>query len=69
MKSSGFDEKQAESVVETIDQAVNETVATKTDLAKLETRIMRMMWVQLIAMVGMLIPVFGMLIPVAVKLL
>ena len=33
MKSSGFDEKQAEAVVETIDKAVNETVATKSDLA------------------------------------
>ena len=33
LKNSGFDEKQAESVVETIDKAVNETVATKTDLA------------------------------------
>ena len=33
MKSSGFDEKQAEAVVETIDKAVNETVATKADLA------------------------------------
>ena len=33
LKSSGFDEKQAEVVVETIDKAVNETVATKTDLA------------------------------------
>ena len=33
LKSSGFDEKQAESVVETINQAVNETVATKADLA------------------------------------
>ena len=69
LKGAGFDEKQAESVVETIDQAVNETVATKTDLGNLETRIMRMMWVQLIAMVGMLIPVFGMLVPVAIKLL
>ena len=35
LKSSGFDEKQAEAVVETIDKAVNETVATKTDLALL----------------------------------
>ena len=35
MKSSGFDEKQAEAVVETIDTAVNETVATKADLAVL----------------------------------
>ena len=33
LKSSGFDEKQAESVVETINKAVNETVATKADLA------------------------------------
>ncbi len=33
LKSSGFNEKQAESVVETIDRAVNETVATKADLA------------------------------------
>ena len=33
MKGSGFDEKQAESVVETINKAVNETVATKADLA------------------------------------
>ena len=32
LKSSGFNEKQAESVVETIDKAVNETVATKSDL-------------------------------------
>ena len=32
LKSSGFNEKQAESVVETIDRAVNETVATKSDL-------------------------------------
>ena len=35
LKSSGFDEKQAESVVETIDKAVNETVATKSELALL----------------------------------
>ena len=35
LKSSGFDEKQAEVVVETIDTAVNETVATKADLALL----------------------------------
>ena len=33
LKSSGFDEKQAESVVQTINKAVNETVATKADLA------------------------------------
>jgi len=33
LKSSRFDEKQAEAVVETIDKAVNETVATKADLA------------------------------------
>ena len=32
LKSSGFDEKQAEAVVETIDKAVNEMVATKSDL-------------------------------------
>ena len=116
MKSSGFNEKQAESVVETIDKAVNETVATKadlallgadlkvqdakiealretvegiqenmatkadlevrdakiealretvegikenmatkTELAKLETRMMRMMWLQLMAMLGMFV--------------
>ena len=120
LKSSGFNEKQAESVVETIDKAVNETVATKADLAilgadlkvqdakiealretvegikenmatkteievltktvegiqenidknmatkadlkaqgieiaKLETRIMRMMWLQLMAMLGMFV--------------
>ena len=106
LKSSGFDEKQAESVVETINKAVNETVATKaelevqgakidalretvggvkenidknmatkadlavltktvegiqenmatqTDLAKLETRMMRMMWLQLMAMLGMFV--------------
>ena len=35
LKSSGFDEKQAEAVVETIDTAVNETVATKADLKAL----------------------------------
>ena len=33
LKSTGFNEKQAESVVETINKAVNETVATKSDLA------------------------------------
>ena len=89
LKGSGFDEKQAESVVETINKAVNETVATKadlallgadlkvqgakiealretvegiqenmatkTELAKLETRMMRMMWLQLMAMLGMFV--------------
>ena len=35
LKGSGFNEKQAESVVETINKAVNETVATKSDLALL----------------------------------
>ena len=84
LKSSGFDEKQAESVVETINKAVNETVATKADLAllgadlavltktvegiqeniektmdtkmaKLETRMLRMMWLQLMAMLGMFV--------------
>ena len=38
MKSAGFDEKQAEGVVETIDKAVNETVATKADLGLLATK-------------------------------
>ena len=89
LKSSGFDEKQAESVVETIDKAVNETVATKadlalltktvegiqenmatkTELAKLETRMLRMMLLQSAVLVGLLIPVFGMLITLVVKLL
>ena len=80
LKSSGFDEKQAEAVVETIDKAVNETVATKSDLAllektvkaeiaKLETRMMRMMWFQSTVLVGMLITVIGMLAPVVAKLL
>ena len=73
LKSSGFDEKQAESVVETIDKAVNETVATKADLkaeiSKLETRMMRMMLLQSAVLVGLLIPVFGMLITLVVKLL
>ena len=62
LKSSGFDEKQAEGVVETIDKAVNETVATKSDLAllrteiaNLETRMMRMMLLQTTVLVGMLI--------------
>ena len=93
MKGSGFDEKQAESVVETINKAVNETVATKADLAilgadlkvqgakidalretvegvkeniaknmatkteisSLETRMLRMMWLQLMAMLGMFV--------------
>ena len=32
LKGSGFDENQAESVVETINKAVNETVATKAEL-------------------------------------
>ena len=66
LKSAGFDEKQAETVVETIDKAVNETVATKadikdmatkTDLERLETRMMRMMLLQTLVLVGMLIPV------------
>ena len=102
LKGSGFDEKQAESVVETINKAVNETVATKADLAllaadleiqgakiealreivegikeniaknvatkadlkaqgidiaNLETRIMRMMWLQLMVMVSMFVTV------------
>ena len=38
LKGSGFDERQAESVVETIDKAVNETVATKADLAILAAK-------------------------------
>ena len=38
LKGSGFNEKQAESVVETIDKAVNETVATKADLAVLAAK-------------------------------
>ena len=64
LKSSGFDERQAETVVETIDKAVNETVATKadikdmatkTDISNLETRMMRMMLLQTTVLVGMLI--------------
>ena len=38
LKSTGFNEKQAESVVETINKAVNETVATKADLALLAAK-------------------------------
>ena len=59
LKRSGFNEEQAESVVETIDKAVNETVATKADLkaeiSSLEARIMRMMLLQTMVLVGMLI--------------
>ena len=64
LKSSGFDEKQAEAVVETIDKAVNETVATKadikdmatkTDISNLETRMIRMMLLQTTVLVSMLI--------------
>ena len=139
MKSSGFNEKQAESVVETINKAVNETVATKSDLevmatklatkeelgalaakmatkddlkslatkdelrvltktvgdiqedikenmatkpglallkktveaesANLETRMMRMMWIQTTVLVGMFITMVGLLVPLVVKLL
>ena len=89
LKSSGFNEKQAESVVETIDKAVNETVATKADLevmaskmatkeelralrktvkteiANLETRMMRMMLLQTLVLVGTL----GTLIFAVVELL
>ena len=39
MKSSGFDENQAESVVETINKAVNETVATKADLEVMASKL------------------------------
>ena len=39
LKSTGFNEKQAESVVETINKAVNETVATKSDLALLVAKV------------------------------
>ena len=39
LKSSGFDEKQAESVVETINKAVNETVATKADLEVMASKL------------------------------
>ena len=139
LKSSGFNEKQAESVVETINKAVNETVATKSDLevmatklatkeelgalaakmatkddlkslatkdelrvltktvgdiqedinenmatkadlallkktveaesANLETRMMRMMWIQTTVLVGMFITMVGLLVPLVVKLL
>ena len=45
--------------METIDKAVNETVATKADLkaeiSSLEARIMRMMLLQTIVLVGLLI--------------
>ena len=50
--------------METIDKAVNETVATKadikdmatkTDISNLETRMMRMMLLQTLVLVGMLI--------------
>ena len=39
LKSSGFNEKQAESVVETINKAVNETVATKADLEVMASKL------------------------------
>ena len=39
LKSSGFNEKQAESVVETINKAVNETVATKSDLEVMASKL------------------------------
>ena len=39
LKGSGFDENQAESVVETINKAVNETVATKADLEVMASKL------------------------------
>ena len=38
LRSAGFDDTQAEAVVDQINGAINENVATKTDLEKLPTR-------------------------------
>ena len=66
LKSSGFDEKQAETVATKSDLAL---LATKDDIAKLEAQMLRIMLFQSTVLVGMLITVIGMLDPVVVKLL
>lgn len=39
LQGAGFDESQAEALVNTIGQAVNDTIATKTDIAELRAEI------------------------------
>ena len=51
-----------EKTVEGIKENIDKNVATKTEIANLETRMMRMMLLQTLVLVGLLIPVIAKLL-------
>ena len=54
LKAAGFDESQANAIVDTLGDAFGDTVATKTDLARLEARVYLAMLAQGAAIVAIL---------------
>lgn len=54
LKAAGVDEAQAEAFVETVGSAINDNVATKTDLRELEQRMTIKLGTLIVAGVGFL---------------
>ncbi len=52
LKEAGFEEAQAEAVVAAVGGAMGENVATKADLAALEARLYRHLWIMAAGIVG-----------------
>ena len=52
LKEAGFEEAQAEAVVAAVGGDMGENVATKADLAALEARLYRHLWIMAAGIVG-----------------
>ena len=53
LKQAGFEEAQAEAVVNTMGEALGGSVATKADLKELEAALYKQLWLMAVGIVGM----------------
>ena len=61
LQAAGFDEAQADAVVDTLSDAFSDTVATKADIANLKAEMFRALWIQGAGLVGVQLAVAGLL--------
>lgn len=61
LRAAGVPEQQAEAFAEALKDAAADSLATKADLLAMETRLMRFLYVQAIAIVGFVVALIKLL--------
>ena len=61
LKAAGFDDAQADAIVDSMAETFGDTVATNTDIAELKAEIFRALWIQGAGLVGIQLAIAGLL--------